>query len=277
MSVQDEIKRITAPDIRARKGGDPIVSLTSYHAHTAGLVDRHCDFILVGDSLGMVMHGHGDDRAGDARDDDPAGAGGDARLEARAGRRRHAVRLLRGLARAGFSQRRARHEGNRLRRDQARGRRAHGRDHRVPEPARHAGDGPCRPDPAGDQHARLVQGAGTARGGMGWESKPMPGRSPMPAPSPSCWRGWPSRSPRASPNRSRSRRSASGRARPATARFWCWRTCSGSRRGRRNSSSAMRNSAPAIEEAVGAYAAEVRSRAFPAEANVYHLAKSRPA
>jgi 3-methyl-2-oxobutanoate hydroxymethyltransferase len=57
MSVQDEIRRVTAPDIRARKGGNPIVSLTSYHAHTARLVDRHCDFILVGDSLGMVMHG----------------------------------------------------------------------------------------------------------------------------------------------------------------------------------------------------------------------------
>jgi 3-methyl-2-oxobutanoate hydroxymethyltransferase len=57
MSAQDEIKRLTAPDIRARKGGEPIVSLTSYHAHTARLVDRYCDVILVGDSLGMVMHG----------------------------------------------------------------------------------------------------------------------------------------------------------------------------------------------------------------------------
>ena len=57
MSVQDEIKRLTAPDIRARKGGAPIVSLTSYHAHTARLVDKYCDVILVGDSLGMVMHG----------------------------------------------------------------------------------------------------------------------------------------------------------------------------------------------------------------------------
>jgi 3-methyl-2-oxobutanoate hydroxymethyltransferase len=57
MSTQSEIKRITAPDIRARKGGSPIVSLTSYHAHTARLIDPHCDFILVGDSLGMVMHG----------------------------------------------------------------------------------------------------------------------------------------------------------------------------------------------------------------------------
>jgi len=57
MSTQSDVKRITAPDIRARKGGKPIVSLTSYHAHTARLLDQHCDFILVGDSLGMVMHG----------------------------------------------------------------------------------------------------------------------------------------------------------------------------------------------------------------------------
>jgi 3-methyl-2-oxobutanoate hydroxymethyltransferase len=57
MSAQQEIKRLTAPDIGARKGGEPIVCLTSYHAHTARLLDRHCDVILVGDSLGMVMHG----------------------------------------------------------------------------------------------------------------------------------------------------------------------------------------------------------------------------
>jgi 3-methyl-2-oxobutanoate hydroxymethyltransferase len=57
MSSQSEIRRLTATDIRARKGGDPIVSLTSYHAHTAAIADKHCDVILVGDSLGMVMHG----------------------------------------------------------------------------------------------------------------------------------------------------------------------------------------------------------------------------
>jgi 3-methyl-2-oxobutanoate hydroxymethyltransferase len=57
MSVQSSIKRKTAPEIRARKGKEPIVMLTSYHAHTAALVDRHCDVILVGDSLGNVMHG----------------------------------------------------------------------------------------------------------------------------------------------------------------------------------------------------------------------------
>jgi 3-methyl-2-oxobutanoate hydroxymethyltransferase len=57
MSTQSDVRRLTAPDIRARKGGEPIVSLTAYHAHTARIVDRHCDVILVGDSLGMVMHG----------------------------------------------------------------------------------------------------------------------------------------------------------------------------------------------------------------------------
>ncbi|MDP7149855.1 MAG: 3-methyl-2-oxobutanoate hydroxymethyltransferase [Paracoccaceae bacterium] len=57
MSAQKKIRRITVPELRARKGGEPIVSLTSYHAHTAAVVDKFADFILVGDSLGMVMHG----------------------------------------------------------------------------------------------------------------------------------------------------------------------------------------------------------------------------
>src|SRR3984957_15302722 len=57
MSTHAEQRRLTALDIRARKGGEPIVALTSYHAHTARILDEHCDVILVGDSLGMVMHG----------------------------------------------------------------------------------------------------------------------------------------------------------------------------------------------------------------------------
>jgi 3-methyl-2-oxobutanoate hydroxymethyltransferase len=58
MSSQSEnIRRNTVPQIANRKGGEPIVSLTSYHAHTAAIVDKYADFILVGDSLGMVMHG----------------------------------------------------------------------------------------------------------------------------------------------------------------------------------------------------------------------------
>jgi 3-methyl-2-oxobutanoate hydroxymethyltransferase len=57
MSVHEQTRRLTASDIRARKGGEALVCLTSYHAHTARILDSYCDVILVGDSLGMVMHG----------------------------------------------------------------------------------------------------------------------------------------------------------------------------------------------------------------------------
>ena len=57
MSVQTQLKRITVPQIRAHKGTTPVVCLTCYHAHTAALLDDHVDIMLVGDSLGMVMHG----------------------------------------------------------------------------------------------------------------------------------------------------------------------------------------------------------------------------
>ena len=57
MSVRGHVKRITVPEIMARKGREPIVCLTSYHAHTARLIDPYVDLLLVGDSLGMVMYG----------------------------------------------------------------------------------------------------------------------------------------------------------------------------------------------------------------------------
>ena len=57
MSIQKKVRRMTAPQITARKGAEPVVSLTAYHAHTAAIADPHVDFLLVGDSLGMVMHG----------------------------------------------------------------------------------------------------------------------------------------------------------------------------------------------------------------------------
>ena len=44
-------------DIRAMKGGIPIVSLTAYTTPMARMMDAHCDFVLVGDSVGMVLHG----------------------------------------------------------------------------------------------------------------------------------------------------------------------------------------------------------------------------
>ncbi len=57
MSVAVQTKRVTVPEIRAHKNAKPIVCLTCYHAHTARLLDDHVDLMLVGDSLGMVMHG----------------------------------------------------------------------------------------------------------------------------------------------------------------------------------------------------------------------------
>jgi 3-methyl-2-oxobutanoate hydroxymethyltransferase len=48
---------LTPPDIAGRKGETPIVCLTAYTTPMARLVDRHCDVVLVGDSVGMVLHG----------------------------------------------------------------------------------------------------------------------------------------------------------------------------------------------------------------------------
>lgn len=57
MSAQTFKARMTAPQITARKGGEPIVCLTAYDAPSAAIMDEHCDLILVGDSVGMVVHG----------------------------------------------------------------------------------------------------------------------------------------------------------------------------------------------------------------------------
>ncbi|WP_137157966.1 3-methyl-2-oxobutanoate hydroxymethyltransferase [Rhizobium sp. FKL33] len=57
MSVQPLQKRRTAASIQALKGVRPVVSLTAYTAPIAKLLDPHCDLLLVGDSLGMVVYG----------------------------------------------------------------------------------------------------------------------------------------------------------------------------------------------------------------------------
>ncbi|MBL8552967.1 MAG: 3-methyl-2-oxobutanoate hydroxymethyltransferase [Phenylobacterium sp.] len=54
---QETVRRLAAPDISARKGGVPIVCLTAYTAPMAEILDQHCDLMLVGDSVGMVVHG----------------------------------------------------------------------------------------------------------------------------------------------------------------------------------------------------------------------------
>ena len=58
MSAQNPAgRRLTAADIRLRKGGEPLVCLTAYTAPVAALLDETCDVLLVGDSVGMVLHG----------------------------------------------------------------------------------------------------------------------------------------------------------------------------------------------------------------------------
>jgi 3-methyl-2-oxobutanoate hydroxymethyltransferase len=54
---EEQVRRIAAPDITARKGGQPVVCLTAYTAPVAAILDEVCDLILVGDSVGMVLHG----------------------------------------------------------------------------------------------------------------------------------------------------------------------------------------------------------------------------
>src|ERR1051326_3553646 len=54
---QETVRRLAAPDISLRKGKTPIVCLTAYTAPMAAILDDHCDLLLVGDSVGMVVHG----------------------------------------------------------------------------------------------------------------------------------------------------------------------------------------------------------------------------
>jgi len=51
------LRPVLPPDIAAKKGQAPLVVLTAYTTPMARLVDAHCDVALVGDSLGMVLHG----------------------------------------------------------------------------------------------------------------------------------------------------------------------------------------------------------------------------
>lgn len=55
------MKRLTVPAIRARKAdgvtSEPLVMLTAYTVRMAQILDPHCDMLLVGDSLGQVIYG----------------------------------------------------------------------------------------------------------------------------------------------------------------------------------------------------------------------------
>ena len=57
MSAPSRTRRVSVPDVRARKGNEPVVVLTAYTTPVAKLLDPHVDVLLVGDSLGMVLYG----------------------------------------------------------------------------------------------------------------------------------------------------------------------------------------------------------------------------
>src|SRR5687768_8802127 len=55
--VPSPMKRLTVPKLKAMKGGEPLVMLTAYTMRMAQLLDPHCEMLLVGDSLGQVIYG----------------------------------------------------------------------------------------------------------------------------------------------------------------------------------------------------------------------------
>ncbi|WP_415183352.1 3-methyl-2-oxobutanoate hydroxymethyltransferase [Phaeovulum sp.] len=57
MSATSPARAKMPSDIAAMKGVSPIVCLTAYTTPMARVVDGHCDLVLVGDSVGMVLHG----------------------------------------------------------------------------------------------------------------------------------------------------------------------------------------------------------------------------
>ena len=256
-----EPRRVTAIDILARKGGEPIVALTSYHAHTARIIDP---LRRLHAGRRFARHGHArlrDDAAGHPRHDDPAGPGGDARLAAgrwssstcpsAATRRaaRHAFRTAaRVMKETGCGA--IKLEGGRRMAETI----------RFPRRARHSGHGPCRPDAAVVQHHGRLSGPGPRCRRQPRPSAKTPRPWPMPAPLRSCSRRWSSRSPARSPRlvqipTDRHRRLA-GLRRPDP----------GARGHARSQPAACRNSSsatavsPAIEASVRAYAEEVAAR-----------------
>jgi len=58
MSKEDVQSHISLEDIKNHQKSDkPLVCLTSYTAPMTKILDPHCDILLVGDSLGMVVYG----------------------------------------------------------------------------------------------------------------------------------------------------------------------------------------------------------------------------
>ncbi len=50
-------KKLTINNLKFKKFHKPLICLTAYTTPMAQILDKYCDVILVGDSLGMVLHG----------------------------------------------------------------------------------------------------------------------------------------------------------------------------------------------------------------------------
>ncbi len=184
--VEEKVRRLAAPDIAARKGGEPIVCLTAYTAPIAAALDESCDLLLVGDSLGMVVHGL------------PNTVGvtmemmilhGQAVMRGLAqghGRGRHALRFATRRARgAAFANAAAADEGDRLPGGEGRERLHSAGHHRLSGPARHSGHGPYRPaSPGGAASTGGFQAKGRDRGRAAEGAGGSPAPPPRPAASP---------------------------------------------------------------------------------------------
>ena len=51
------MQKVTIKKILNKKGRIPITCLTAYSKEVAKILDKYCDIILVGDSVGMVLYG----------------------------------------------------------------------------------------------------------------------------------------------------------------------------------------------------------------------------
>ena len=94
MSAQSPVKRINSAEISARKGASRSSRSPPITRTPRRIADPYVDFLLVGDSLGMVMHGYETTVPVPLELMIMHGRAVMRGAQARAGRRRHAVRLL---------------------------------------------------------------------------------------------------------------------------------------------------------------------------------------
>ena len=109
-------KPVTLSSLGEKKAlGEPIAMVTAYDYPSAQVAEEAgVDVVLVGDSAAMTVLGYPEHGARLRRRDADAGRGGSARAEDPVARGRSALRLLRGLGRAGHRHGAAVREGGRL-------------------------------------------------------------------------------------------------------------------------------------------------------------------